>query len=296
MTDQSRGEVLLYSSADGSPAIEVRLEGDTVWLSQQQIAELFGTTRENVTMHLRNIYEEGELSEEATRKEFLQVRKEGSRRVSRRVSMYDLDAILSVGYRVKSATATRFRMWATQRLHDVLVQGYALNQRRLDQIGSVVRILERSTDELVAGTADVLASYLPGLELLRDYDDGSVTTHPTAVPGWTLALDEARSIIKGVGKEFPNDDLFGAERGGGLEAVIGAVYQSFAGADLYPTAEEKAANLLYLMVKDRPLSDGNKRNAAALSSPDFSSHLWEWIRISGLCLALLPLYREMRTI
>lgn len=264
MSNESTGEIILYHQDDGTTEITVRLEDETVWLSQQQIAELFGTTRENITMHLRNIFNEGELDEEATSKDFLQVRNEGSRRVNRHVMLYNLDAILSVGYRVKSATATRFRIWATDRLRDYLVKGYAVNQQRLDQIGQVVRILGRATDELVSGSVDILAMYLPGLELLRDYDEGRIVSSPQAVPDWTLTIDEARAIIAKLRQAFPKDDLLGNEREDKLQAVVGAIYQSFAGQDLYPTVEEKAANLLYLTVKDHPLSDGNKRSAAAL--------------------------------
>ncbi|MCI2148262.1 virulence RhuM family protein [Bifidobacterium crudilactis] len=189
MSSEPTGEIILYHQDDGTTEITVRLEDETVWLSQQQIAELFGTTRENITMHLRNIFNEGELDEEATSKDFLQVRNEGSRRVNRHVMLYNLDAILSVGYRVKSATATRFRIWATDRLRDYLVKGYAVNQQRLDQIGQVVRILGRATDELVSGSVDILAMYLPGLELLRDnWVRSHIGTNQNAVPGHNTVL------------------------------------------------------------------------------------------------------------
>ena len=258
------GEVLLYQREDGAPTLDVRLDAETVWLSQQQIAELFQTTRENITMHLRNVYVEGELDREATRKDFLQVRVEGSRSVRRAVAHYNLDAILSVGYRVKSATATQFRIWATRQLRDYLVRGYIVNEQRLEQLGTIVRILSRSADELVSGFADVLQSYLPGLTLLRDYDEGHIDAQPSAIPGWELTLDAARRVIEQLRVEFPDDALLGRERGDGLAGIIGALYQSFTGQELYPTGEEKAANLLYLVIKDHPLSDGNKRTAAAL--------------------------------
>ncbi|MFT4258212.1 RhuM family protein [Microbacterium sp.] len=264
MTEEPSGEVILYQRDDGAPALEVRLDAETVWLSQQQIAELFGTTRENITMHLRNVFDEGELDRQATSKDFLQVRQEGTRTVRRSVVHYDLDAVISVGYRVKSKVATQFRIWATERLRDYLVQGFAINEQRLEQLGAIVQILARSQDELVAGGADVLAEYLPGLTLLRDYDEGSIDNAPGSVPDWTLTLVEARSVIAQVAAEFPDDGLFGRERGDALDGVIGAIYQGFGGQDLYPTVEEKAANLLYLVVKDHPLSDGNKRSAAAL--------------------------------
>jgi len=135
VSDQPGGEIAVYQREDGSPAIEVRLEADTVWLSQQQLADLFGTTRENVTIHLRNIFDEGELDPAATSKDLLQVRQEGSRTVRRSVAHYNLDAIISVGYRVKSSTATRFRIWATERLREYLVKGFTMDDERLKQLG-----------------------------------------------------------------------------------------------------------------------------------------------------------------
>lgn len=264
MRDGSSGEVVLYQRDDGLPALEVRLDAETVWLSQQQIAELFQTSRTNIVEHIQHIYEEGELDETATCRKSRQVRTEGSRQVAREIPFYNLDLIISVGYRVKSKVATQFRIWATERLREYLVEGYAINEQRLEHLGSIVQILARSSDELVSGVADVLAEYLPGLTLLRDYDEGRIDTAPGVAPGWVLTLDEARSIIAQVATEFPDDGLFGKERGDAFDGVIGAIYQGFGGHDLYPTVEEKAANLLYLVVKDHPLSDGNKRSAAAL--------------------------------
>ena len=270
MTEQSQanertaGEVVSYIRDDGSPAFDVRLENETLWLSQQQIAELFQTTRENITIHLRNVFDEGELDDQATSKDFLQVRNEGSRTVRRQVRHYNLDAILSVGYRVKSKTATQFRVWASGVLRSYLVEGVAVNERRLHELGQVVQILARSSDELVAGVAEVVAGYLPGLTLLRDYDNARLAAQPRAVPGWQLTLDYARAVVAQVAAEFSADTLLGRERGDALAGIVTTIYQGFAGQELYPTVEEKAANLLYLIVKDHPLSDGNKRSAAAL--------------------------------
>lgn len=143
------------------------------------------------------------------------------------------------------------------------MQGYAFNEQRLEQLGSIVQVLSRSSDELVAGVADVLAEYLPGLTLLRDYDEGALEAQPSVVPDWTLTLDEARDVIRRLAAEFPSDGLLGRERGDALEGIVATIYQGFGGQDLYPTVEEKAANLLYLVVRDHPLSDGNKRSAAA---------------------------------
>ena len=264
MTESQLGEVSLYKDVEGATNISVRFEGETVWLTQAQIVELFSSSKANISEHISSVFSEGELREEATVRKFRTVRREGSRDVERELTHYNLDLILSVGYRVKSKTATQFRIWATERLRDYLVQGYAINPQRLEELGQIVQLLARSSDELVAGVAEVLAEYLPGLTLLRDYDEGQIQVHPKAIPGWMLTLDEARIIIAQVAKAFPGDTLLGNERGDALAGVIGAIYQAFAGQELYPTVEEKAANLLYLIIKDHPLSDGNKRSAAAL--------------------------------
>ncbi|GAA2222371.1 virulence RhuM family protein [Herbiconiux moechotypicola] len=264
ITNQPVGEVILYQRDDGAPALEVRLDDETVWLSQQQIADLFQTSRTNVVEHIGRVFAEGELDEEATCRKFRQVRNEGARRVEREIPFYNLDVIISVGYRVKTRIATQFRIWATARLREFMVRGYVIDERRLEELGKLVQILARSDDDLVAGVADLVADYLPGLTLLREYDEARIATAPVAVPGWELTVSEARAVIAEVAAEFPTDTLFGRERADSLEATIGAVYQGFAGEELYPTVEEKAANLLYLVVKDHPLSDGNKRSAAAL--------------------------------
>lgn len=264
MTESQLGELSLYQDSEGATNISVRFEGETVWLTQAQLVELFDSSKANISEHISHIFDEGELEEKSTVRNFRTVRREGSRDVERELTYYNLDMILSVGYRVKSKTATQFRIWATERLRDYLVQGYTINPQRIEELGQIVQILARSNDELVAGVAEVLADYLPGLTLLRDYDEGQIQVQPKSSPGWALTIDEARQVIAKVAHEFPGDTLFGNERGDALAGVIGAIYQGFAGQELYPTVEEKAANLLYLIIKDHPLSDGNKRSAAAL--------------------------------
>lgn len=264
MAAETTSEILFYEDGKQLTGVGVRLEGETVWLTQHQIAELFGTTQQNVSLHVQNILDEGELDAEATHKDFLLVRREGSRNVSRRVVHYNLDMILSVGYRVKSATATRFRIWATARLKDYVVKGAAINERRLKELGSVVRILERSNEAIVGGLAEVISQYLPSLQLLQQYDDGELGRPEGTEPTWRLTYEEARSVINELAGQFQENTLFGQERGEGLKGIVEAIYQGFAGHDLYPTTEEKSANLLYLIIKDHPLGDGNKRSAAAL--------------------------------
>ena len=184
--------------------------------------------------------------------------------VERQVEHYNIDMILSVGYRVKSAEGVHFRRWASDVLRRYVLQGSALNERRLQELGSIVQVLSRSSDELVAGVAEVVDRYLPSLRTLRDYDNGKIDESPGTAPTWQLTYEEARSVIDQVAAEFPADTLFGGERGGSLRGVIATIYQGFGGVELYPTVQSKAANLLYLVIKDHPLTDGNKRSAAAL--------------------------------
>lgn len=253
----------LYESASGDVVLEVRSDADTVWLTRQQIASLFGRDVKTIGKHIANARRE-ELEGMPTVAKFATVQTEGERQVTRDVEYLNLDLILSVGYRVKSPEGVRFRKWANDVLRRYLIDGAAINERRLAELGQVVSILSRSSDQLASGIAEVVSAYLPGLVLLHDYDEGSVETSPNTVPTWQLTLIEARKIIATVVAEFPNDALAGRERGDSLEGIIAAVYQGFGGQDVYPTAEEKAAHLLYFVVKDHPLADGNKRSAAAL--------------------------------
>ena len=264
--NEFNNSIIIYQPHADQPAIDVRLEGETVWLSQRQMGELFDVDVRTISEHLSNVFSSGELEKEATIRKFRIVRREGTRDVTRSVEHYNLDAIISVGYRVKSATATQFRIWATKRLREYLVQGYSINQQRLEQLGQIVEVMARADNHLVAGTGEVLAAYLPSLQALRDYDEGTLSASESAgnTPVWQLTHADAQAIIARTRSEFPQDRLFGLENGDKLKSVVATIYQSFAGEDLYRTTEQKAANLLYLMVKDHPLVDGNKRSAAAL--------------------------------
>ena len=247
---ETEKSIIIYQPVEGQAGIDVRVESETVWLSQRQMAALFETSRTNIVEHLGHIYAEGELEKEATCRDFRQVRQEGKRQVNRLVPHYNLDAIISVGYRVNSITITQFRIWAAKLLRKCLVQKCSVNQNRL---------------ESEFGLGEVLTYYLPSLRLLRDYDDGVITQQSEGrSPLWELGHEDAQAIIARLREEFPDDALLGVENGDGLQSVVATIYQSFAGQDLYPTLEEKAANLLYLVVKDHPLADGNKRSAAAL--------------------------------
>lgn len=251
----------LYQSGDGV-VLDVRADPDTVWLSTDQLAALFGRDKSTISRHVSNVFAEGELQRDAVVADFATTADDGK---TYQVRHYNLDVIISVGYRVKSTEGVRFRQWATTVLRRYLVAGAAINERRLEQLGQIVQVLARSSDEVIAGVAEVLAGYLPSLRVLRDYDEGLLDEAPAgADPTWTLTYDDARAVIDGIRDEFPDDTLFGAERGDALRGVVAAIYQGFAGHELYPTVQSKAANLLYLIVKDHPLSDGNKRSAAAL--------------------------------
>lgn len=263
MTPDHQPHIELYTSPDGETSLEVRSDGDTVWLTRQQLATLFGRDVKTIGKHVGNALQE-ELAEIPTVAKFATVGIEGGRRVVRNIEHYNLDMILSVGYRVRSAEGIHFRRWASGVLRRYVLQGVALDERRLEELGAIVKIMARSTDQLVSGVADVVARYLPGLRLLRDYDEGDLGEVRGRPSAWTLTLGEARQVISRLREDFEGDRLFGQERGDALAGVIGAIYQGFAGQELYPTVEEKAANLLYLIVKDHPLSDGNKRTGAAL--------------------------------
>lgn len=251
-------EIVIYAGNGIEMALPLDRERETVWASQAQIVELFGLNVSSVSRHISNILRDGEVNRESN------LQKVQIASADRPVTYYSLDVILAVGYRANSGRAIQFRRWANTVLKDYLLKGIALNDRRLEQLESVVRILSRTENELVSGVADVLASYVPGLRLLREYDEGRVAIPPGAVPGWELTIAEAKAVVTRVATEFPQDTLFGLDPEEKLESAIAAIYQTFDGNDVYPTAEQKAANLLYFVVKDHPLKDGNKRSAAAL--------------------------------
>lgn len=271
-------EIVIFEN--DAQAVEVRLEGETVWLTQRQMGELFGTTPENILMHLRNIFNEEELPEEATAKDFLVVRQEGKRQVKRELKHYNLDAIISVGYRVSSGRATRFRQWATRVLREHLTQGYSLNEHRLAQQGlaeleQAVELLGRTLtrQELVSDLGQEVVGLILGYartwRLLQDYDQGELGLPPGARPArGILALDEARRALDALANELSGrgeaTELFARDRGDGLAAILGNLEQTMFGEPLYPTREERAANLLYFVIKNHPFSDGNKRSGAFL--------------------------------
>ena len=259
-----KNELVLFKSKDGSLEIPVRMEAESLWLTRMQMAELFGVTPQNITLHMRNVYKSGELEATATSKESLLVQNEGGREITRKVLSYNLDAIISVGYRVNSTRATQFRIWATRILKEYITRGYVVNQQRLRQLGQAVEVMKRVSNRLDAEQVlDVVKTYSSALDLLDAYDHQAVGKPKARSRSVELTYEECRAFIDSM-KFAETSPLFGNEKDGSFMSALGAVYQSFGGKDLYPSAQEKAANLLYLVTKNHGFSDGNKRIAAGL--------------------------------
>ena len=272
----SNNQIVIYQSEDGQTQVDVRLENETVWLTQAQMVELFQTTKQNVSLHVGNVFKEGELEEKSTVKEYLTVQKEGERKVSRKVKYYNLDVIISVGYRVKSKRGTGFRIWTNNVLKQYLIKGYAVNERmRKEQIGELrqlVGMLGRtiqnqpllSNDETNA-LFKVVTDYTYALDTLDNYDYGRLTINKTTEEEpFHATYDNAMEAIYGLRDKFGGSVLFGNEKDNSFKSSIGQIYQTFGGEELYPSVEEKAAMLLYLVTKNHSFSDGNKRIAATL--------------------------------
>ncbi len=271
-------EIKIYNSPDGNTSIEVKLEKETVWLSQKQMAELFEKDSDTIGLHLKNIYKSEELDENSTTEKYSVVQKEGRRKVERKINHYNLDAIISVGYRVNSKRGIVFRKWATQLLKDYLIKGYAINQQKLEnqnkqliELKRTVKILsktveekELSNDENI-GLLKIISEYSYALDILDQYDYQSLKISDTSgKETYRLSYKEAVDQIQLTKKTFGNSSLFGHEKDDSFKSSVSTIYQTFEGEDLYPSVEEKAANLLYLVVKNHSFSDGNKRIAAFL--------------------------------
>jgi len=260
-----KGEIILYRAPDGRAALDVRFEEDTLWLTQKQIAELFVTERSVITKHLRNIFNSGELDKERN------VQKMHIPGSDKPVKFHNLDVILSVGYRVNSKRGTQFRIWATGVLREHLMKGYSVNERRLRELNQAVRLISdlagrrELTGDEAAGLLRVVGDYSYALELLDDYDHQRVKTGAVSTAeALFIKYDEARRIVERLQQEFGASSLFGQEKDESLRGALGAIHQTFDGKELYPSLEEKAAHLLYFLVKNHPFADGNKRIGAAL--------------------------------
>lgn len=276
---EERNDIVIYQSEDGLVKMEAFIDAqlDTIWATQKAMAALFGVTTAAINQHLKNIYEEGELKEEATIKKNLMVRLEGNRNVSRTVLTYNLDAILSVGYRISSKRATQFRQWASRVLKQYMLKGYAINHsvvatQKYEDLKQAVSLLENvfnkelllSSDQ-VTDLFDVIRDYTYALDTLDAYDYQSLKIADTTAPErFHATYENAMEAIKSLKNKFGGSDLFGVEKDASFHSSIGQIYQTWDGKDLYPSIEEKAAMLLYLVVKNHSFVDGNKRIAATL--------------------------------
>lgn len=270
-----KGEIIIYQTSDGQTELDVRLEGDSVWLSQSQLSTLFKSDRTSIGRHIRNIYKSGELKENATCAIFAQVQQEGNRAVKRAIPHYNLDMVISVGYRVNSKQATQFRIWANRVLKEYLIKGYAINrnakQEQLDELKRTISVMSNvlaaksvTKDEAV-GLLKVISDYAYGLDTLDRYDYQQLEiADTTPEERFRATYDNAMQALQMLKEQFGASELFAREKDSSFRSTMGAIYQTFGGKDLYPSVEEKAANLLYLTVKNHSFSDGNKRIAAFL--------------------------------
>ena len=274
----STSHIEIYQSDDGQARIEVRLEQETLWLSQAQMAELFEKDVRTINEHLRNIFKEGELDKDATIRKFQIVRQEGRRQVNREIEHYNLDAAISVGYRVNSKKGTQFRIWATQRLREYLVEGYSINQQRFEQnaleleqalvlIRRAAQSAELRSDE-GRGLVEIISRYTQTFLWLQRYDEGLLDDPEGHLGGVladpTIAMHALTELKQQLMARGEATDLFARPRSDGLQGIFGNLDQSVFGEPAYPTIESKAAHLLYFVVKDHPFSDGNKRSGAFL--------------------------------
>ena len=277
ITDQkiasSKGEIILYQTADGRTNIDVKLENETVWLSSEQMALLFERDRTVIQRHIKNIYNEGELTREITCAKFAHKGKDMDQ--SYVTELYNLDVIISVGYRVKSKRGTQFRIWANSVLKDYLIKGYAVKndlvQQKYDDLKALVEVMGRTmgyldspADDQIRSIFDVVKDYTYALDTLDSYDYQSLGIRSTSKEYFHATYDNAMAVIRSLKDKFGGSDLFGHEKDQSFHSSIGQIYQTWGGVDLYPSVEEKAAMLLYLVVKNHSFSDGNKRIAATL--------------------------------
>ena len=257
-------DIVLFKTSDETVNLPVSIQDETVWLNKEQIGELFQRERTVISKHIKNIYKENELEEKATCAKFAQVQEEGNRVITRFSEYYNLDVIISVGYRVKSKRGVEFRKWANNVLKNYIIQGYAQNQSVLKQLGKAIRIGDRVAERLDGRQVlDVIKQYTLALDLLDDYDHQKIRKPEGQKTVYILNYEECRTVIEGM-KFGAESKLFGHEKDDSFKSSISAIYQSFDDQDCYPSLEEKAANLLYFVIKNHSFSDGNKRIAAAI--------------------------------
>lgn len=275
---KEKGDVIFYDSGPEGGRIEVKLENETVWLSLNQMAALFDRDKSVISRHLSNIFREGELDKVLTVAKNATVQNEGGRDISRDIEYYNLDAILSVGYRVNSIRGTQFRIWANGVLKEYLVKGYAIDQKRFQEqsrqleelkqtvklLGNVAESKALNSDE-ATGLLKVVTDYAYALDVLDKYDHQVLEIEATSPKElFQITYRNAMEAIKGLKDKFGGSSLFGNEKDDSFQGSLAAIYQTFSGTDLYPSVEEKASNLLYFVIKNHSFSDGNKRIAAFL--------------------------------
>ena len=265
-------EILIYTDDNGEIDLTVSLENDTVWLSQKQMVELFGRDKSVISRHIKNIFKDIELDENAVVAKNATTASDGKTYI---VEYYNLDMIISLGYRVNSKRATQFRKWATNILKEYLIKGYVLNQKKikdtnLQELTSTIELIKNSLEHKIIqndeakGLFDIINNYAKSWSLLQSYDEDNIeTTQSTSIQKFTLQYSEIKNAINQLKTELMKKgeatELFGNEKNNELEGIIGNIYQTFGGDDLIPSVEEKAGNLLYYVIKDHPFSDGNKR-------------------------------------
>ena len=265
----------IYKSNNGETQIEVKFERETVWLSLNQITQLFDRDKSVISRHLRNIFQEGELDEDTTVAKNATVQNEGKRKVIREIEFYNLDAILSVGYRVNSKQGTQFRIWATKRLKDFLIEGFSINQRRLEELNKVVDIIQKSNNleaeghSEAKGLLNILSQYTKSFVLLNQFDSNRIELDNLDENiTYEIKYEEALKAIEELKRQLilrkEATKLFGNQKDESFQGTIRSITQTFDGQYLYPTIEEQASNLLYLIIKNHPFSDGNKRIGALM--------------------------------
>ena len=273
--DELDNKIVIYQTEDGKTQLDVKLENETVWLTQAQLVQLFDSSKANVSEHIKHIYEDGELAADSTVRKFRTVQTEGKRQVGRNVTYYNLDLIISLGYRVNTKRGIQFRQWATSVLKDYLIKGYAINQRIREenyrQMVQLVRSMARTvklqdlSKEVRNALLDVVVDYTFALDRLDDYDYQRLSIPESSTEEKFHATYEgAMNVLAELREKFGGSGLFANEKDDSFKSSIGQIYQTFGGQDLYPTVEEKAAMLLYLVTKNHSFSDGNKRIAATL--------------------------------
>lgn len=271
-------KVIIYQTPENQTQVEVQFEGETFWLTQEQIAQLFERERTVITKHLRNIFKEGELDEQVVSANFARTTKHGAiegKTQEKSVKLYNLDAILSVGYRVNSLRGTQFRQWATQRLKEYFVQGYAINRKRLDELGKMVELIEQTGKaenlqlQEARGLLEIISNYTKSFVLLNQYDSHNLPTENLNENiTYEIQYNEAIAAIAELKRQLiakkEAAELFGNEKDDSFKSSLRSIVQTFGGQYLYPSIEEQAAHLLYFVIKNHSFSDGNKRIGAFL--------------------------------